>query len=280
MKIRIKPIRTSYWRPGTDYGLEIVEAAKPYLKDSDVLAVSEKAVSTAQGNLVDESRVTPGHVARFLAGAWTRNFWGGPLGRLTKLKDKTIENLRGYPAAEGAAHKQTAIWYTGLAQSLRHYSEGGIDASNLPYSYVCLPLWRPMDTAAEIVRRVKEETGKGVTVMIVDGDTTYTWRNLHMAPRRVATRGLMHLGGFISFVIGRALGLRARQTPVAVAGGYLNPDRALWLASLYHRSCGRGAGRTVWGMAETMGTGLTGVTWEMMDSAPHYPVAIIRVRES
>jgi F420-0:gamma-glutamyl ligase-like protein len=280
MKIRIKPIRTSYWRPGTDYGREIAEAVRPYLRDGDILAVSEKAVSTAQGNLVDESRVQPGRVAGFLAGAWTRRLWGGPLGRLTRLKDKTMENLRGYPAAEGAAHKQTTIWYAGLAQSLRHYSEGGIDASNLPYSYVCLPLRRPTETAKEIAGRVKTETGKNVTVMIVDGDTTYTWRSLHLAPRRVEAPGLVHIGGFLPFVMGRALGLRARQTPVAVAGGGLNPDRALWLASLYHRRCGRGAGRTVWGMAESMGTDLTGVTWGMMDDAPHHPVAVIRLRES
>lgn len=280
MKIRIKPIRTSYWRPGTDYGQEIVEAARPHIKDGDILAVSEKAVSTAQGNLVDEASVRPGHVARLLAETWTRRVWGGPLGRLTKLKDKTMENLRNYPRREGAAHKQTTIWYAGLMQSLRHYSEGGIDASNLPYSYVCLPLREPVKAAEEILQRVKKETGVDVTVMIVDGDTTYTWRNLHMAPRRVPTPGLMHLGGFLSFVIGRALGLRARQTPVAVAGDCLNPDRALWFASLYHRHSGRGAGRTVWGMAESMGTGLTGVTWEMMDTAPHHPVAIIRVRES
>jgi len=279
MRIRIKPIRTSYWRPGTDYGQAIVEAVKPYLRDGDILAVSEKAVSTAQGNLVDESRVQPGLVAGFLAGPWTRRLWAGPLGRLTKLKERTLENLRGYPEAEGAAHKQTTIWYAGLAQSLRHYSEGGIDASNLPYSYVCLPLRRRTETATEIARRVRMETGKDVTVMIVDGDTTYTWRSLHLAPRRVDAPGLIHIGGFLPFVLGRALGLRARQTPVAIAGGRLNPDRALWLASLYHSRCGRGAGRTVWGMAERMGTGLTGVTWEMMESAPHHPVAIIRVRD-
>jgi len=280
MKIRIKPIRTSYWRPGTDYRREIVEAVRTHVRDGDIVAISEKAVSTAQGNLVDEACVQPGLVARFLAGTWTRGVWGGPLGKLTRLKDKTVENLRNYPGAEGAAHKQTTIWYAGLSQSLRHYSEGGIDASNLPYSYVCLPLREPTETAEEIVQRVKEETEMDVAVMIVDGDTTYTWRSLHMAPRRVHTPGVVHLGGFLTFVIGRTLGLRARQTPVAVAGGYLNPDRALWFASLYHRHSGRGAGRTVWGMAESMGTGLTGVTWEMMDMVHHHPVAIIRFRES
>ncbi len=280
MRIRIKPIRTSYWRPGTDYGQEIVEAVRTHVRDGDILAVSEKAVSTAQGNLVDEAGVRPGRVARFLAETWMRRVWGGPLGRLTKLKDKTMKNLRSYPKMEGAAHKQTAIWHAGLAQSMRHYSEGGIDASNLPYSYVCLPLREPAETAEEILQRVRKETGRDLTVMIVDGDTTYTWRNLHMAPRRVPTPGLVHLGGFLPFVIGRALALRARQTPVAVAGGCMNPDRALWIASLYHRHSGRGAGRTVWGMAETMGTGLTGVTWEMMDMVHHHPVALIRVIES
>jgi F420-0:gamma-glutamyl ligase-like protein len=278
MKIRIKPIKTSYWRPGTDYRQEIVEAVRTNLKDDDILAVSEKAVSTAQGNLVDESDVQPGLVAQFLAEIWTRRIWGGPLGRLTKLKEKTLENLRNYPREEGAAHKQTTIWYSGLFHSLRHYSEGGIDASNLPYSYVCLPLRDPVKTANEIVQHIRKETGMDVTVIIVDSDTTYSWRNLHMAPRWVNTSGLVYIGSFLAFVIGRVLNLKARQTPVAVVGDCLNPDRALWFASLYHKYSGRGVGRTVWGMAETMGTDLTGVTWEMMDMVHHHPVAIIRVR--
>jgi len=276
MRVKAVCIRTRYWRPGTDYAAEIVGRVEGRVEDGDVLAVSEKAVSTASGFIVDESAVEPGRVARFLAGPWTRRMWGGPLGRITGLKDQTLLNLRGYPQREGAAHKEVALRATGLLQSLRHYSEGGIDASNLPYSYVSLPLPDAKAVAERIRLAVKARTGKAVTVVVMDGDTTFSWRNLHLAPRRVRTPGLVHLGGFLAFVAGRALSLRQRQTPVAVAGEPMPPDRALWLARLHHRLCGRGAGRTVWSMSAGLGTSLTGVTWEMLESAGHYPLTLVR----
>lgn len=276
MRIKTITFRTSYWRPGTDYKQKIANATQRHLKDGDTLTISEKALSTALGNLVDESSIKPGTLARFLADTWTRKVWGGPLGRAAGLREQTLLNLQQYPAPEGAAHKQVALTHVGFMQSLRHYSEGGIDASNLPYSLVSLPLPDPDKVASQIRSHVKAESGKNVNVLIVDGDTTYTWRNLHLAPRRVSTPGLIHFGGFTTFLLGRALNLRARQTPIASAGATLNPDRALWYASLYHKRCGRGAGRTVWSMAESMDTGLTEVTWEMLEKVPHHPLMIIR----
>jgi len=276
MKVKAVSVRTRYWRPGTDYASEIVEKARGLIEEGDILIVSEKALSTASGFLVDEARVKPGHVAVFLAGPWTRRLWAGPLGAITGLKQQTLINLRKYPA-EGAAHKQVALRTVGLLQSMRHYSEGGIDASNLPYSYVSLPLRDAPKAAARIQEAVQGRTGKRVTVMIVDGDTTYSWRNLHIAPRRVDFPGLVHMGGFLTFIIGKVFKLQARQTPVAVAGSTLNPDRALWLARLHHRLCGRGAGRTVWSMSRDMETSLTGVTWEMLESVGHYPVTVVRL---
>ena len=115
--------------------------------------------------------------------------------------------------------------------------------------------------------------------MIMDGDTTYSWRNLHLAPRKADYPGLIHFGGVITFILGRVLGFKARQTPLAIAGEIINPDRALWYARLFHRLCGGGAGRTAWSMSEKMDTSLTGVTWEMLESVEHYPITIIRVSE-
>jgi F420-0:gamma-glutamyl ligase-like protein len=276
VKVKAVGIRTRYWRPGTDYVAEIVGRVKGRVEDGDVLAVSEKAVSTASGLIVDEATTEPGMVARILAGPWTRRIWGGPLGRITCLKGQTLLNLRNYPLREGAAHKEVALRIAGLLQSLRHYSEGGIDASNLPYSYVSLPLPNAGAVAERIRDAVKARTGRDVTVVIVDGDTTFSWRGLHLAPRKVQTPGLVHLGGFLVFVMGRALGLRQRQTPVAVSGEPMPPDTALWLARLHHRLCGRGAGRTVWSMSARLETSLTGVTWEMLESVRHYPVTLIR----
>jgi F420-0:gamma-glutamyl ligase-like protein len=274
--LRLKAIRikTKYWRPGTDHVSEVVKAVEGVLQDGDIVTVSEKAISTAMGHLVDESKFTSGITARFLASFWTRRIWSGPLGMLAKLKDGTRERLRNYPLIEGAAHKQVSLHYVGLLQSLRHYSEGGIDASNLPYSYVSLPLSKPEVEAVRLHSALSR--GNEVSVIIVDGDTTYSWRNLHLSPRNVPVRGLIHFGGFLTFLLGRMLGFKSRSTPIAHAGESLNPDWTLTLANIAHRVRRHGAGRTVWDMAEKLGVGLTEVTWSMLDGVDHYPIAILR----
>ena len=277
MKIKTLTLRCRYWRPGTDYASRIAERVKKHINDGDIVAVSEKAISTAKGNIIDESTIKPGAVAGFLSTFWTRRLWGGPLGRAAGFKDQTILNLRAYPREEGAAHKQLALYKTGLFQSLRHYSEGGIDASNLPYSYVSLPLENPTETADTIRNRILDGTGANVTVLIVDGDTTYSWRNLHLSPRKVDSPGLIHFGGVTTFLIGRIFGFKPRQTPIAVSGASINPDQVLWYAKLCHRLSGGGAGRTAWSMSQNMETSLTGVTWEMLESVDHFPVTIIRI---
>lgn len=277
MRLRTITFKTSFWRPETDYVSEIIRVTSTHLKNGDIIAVSEKAVSTASGNIYDEAGVLPGTVAKFLAGYWTKGLWAGPLGMITGLKRQTLNNLKNYPVEEGAAHKQTALWHVGLLQSLRHYSEGGIDASNLPYTYVSLPLSKPIEVADKIRETVFQLTGKKVTVMIMDGDTTYSWRNLHLAPRVVDTPGLVHFGGVLTFIIGRLFEFKARQTPIAISGDIINPDRALWYANLFHKLCGVGAGRTVWSMSKNMETSFTGVTWEMLEEVDHFPVTLMRL---
>jgi len=274
--LRLKAIRikTKYWRPGTDYVSEVVQAVEGVLQDGDIVTVSEKAISTAMGYLVDESKFTSGIIAFLLVSFWTRRIWSGPLGMLAKLKDGTRERLRNYPLIEGAVHKQVSLHYVGLLQSLRHYSEGGIDASNLPYSYVSLPLRKPEGEAVRLHSALSR--GNEVSIIIVDGDTTYSWRNLHLSPRSVPVRGLIHFGGFLAFLFGRMLGFKSRSTPIAHAGESLNPDWALTLANIAHRVRRHGAGRTVWDMAEKLGVGLTEVTWGMLDGVDHYPIVILR----
>lgn len=279
MKIKTFTLRCKYWRPGTDIYNSITDRVKDHIKAGDIIAVSEKAISTATSNLIDESRIKPGSVARFLSKTWIRRVWGGPLGQILGLKEQTLQNLRDYPVEEGAAHKQLTLQQTGLLQSLRHYSEGGIDASNLPYAFVSLSLREPEEIASGIRDEIQKKTGTEVTVMIVDGDTSYSWRNLHLAPRDVDTQGLIHFGGVLTFIVGRLFRLKPRQTPIAVSGNKLNPDQALWFAHLFHRLCGGGAGRTAWSMSKNMDTSLTGVTWEMLESVEHYPITIIRVLE-
>jgi len=279
LRLKVRKIKTGYWKPGTNAINEITSALSNGLDDGDIVVVSEKALATAQGLVIDESEIEPGSMARLIAKYWERKVWGGPLGRITKLKQRTLENLRNYPIMEGAAHKQLALRRMGLLQALRHYSEGGIDASNLPYSLVSLPLPNPRETASLIMETLQEVNGRDVTVMIVDGDATFSWRNLHLAPRRVNFPGLIHAGGFLIFVVGRCLGLRARPTPIAYAGEVINPDRALWLAAAANRARGSGAGGTVWGMSRRFGTKLNGVSLDMLEEVEHVPVVVLRFTE-
>jgi len=276
LRFRVHALRTGYWRPGTDYVREVVEVVRDVVEDGDIVAVSEKAISTASGNIVDESRFSPSPLSRFLVRFWIRFVWGYLLSRLCRLRPATTRRLRDYPIREGSVHKQVALRAVGFLQALRHYSEGGIDGSNLPYSYVSLPLKEAAKVADEIRRAIKEETGKEVTVMIVDGDTTYSLGCLHLAPRKVPVRGLVHFGGFLTFVVGRALGVRGRATPIALSGKPMTAEEALEAADAAHRAMGHGAGRTVWDMAERFGTSLTGVTWEMLESVEHRPVVVLR----
>lgn len=276
MKLKAIKVTTKYWRPGTDHLREIVSSVRNLVEEGDIVTVSEKAISTAMGTLIDESTVKPGRISRFLAKVWMRKIWGGPMGCLTKLKQRTLERIRDYPIPEGASHKQVALYYVGFFQALRHYSEGGIDASNLPYALISLPLRDACIEAARIREALEADTGKRVSIMIVDGDTTYSWRNFHLAPRRVGVQGLVHLGGFLTFVVGRMLGFKSRSTPIGLSGEVLNPDWALTLANIAHRVRGYGAGRTVWDMSERLGTSITGVTWEMLDRVIHVPIVILR----
>ena len=277
MKLKIRKIKTRYWRPGTSVTEEILSNIDGRISEGAYLVISEKALAIAYGLIVDESKVKPGIVANTMANIWMRSIWGGPLGRITGLKQKTITNLRNYPLDYGAKHKQLALRKVGLLQALRHYSEGGIDASNLPYSLVSLPLIEPEKIAYKIREEILRRKGYKVNIIIADGDSTFSWRNLHIAPRKVRTPGFIHFGGFFSYILGRLFNLRARPTPVAYVGEPLNPDRMLWLTKIAHKTTEPGGGRTVWGMSTRFNTGLTDVTYEMLDSVEHTPIIIIQL---
>ena len=276
MKYKVKRIASNYWRPGTKYFDVIIHSISPIVKDKDIVIVSEKALSVAKGLLVDETLLKPGLMAKIISHFWMRYVWGYILAKVCHLKPITIKRLRSYPVKEGSTHKQLALTYTGLLQALRHGSEGGIDVSNLPYSYACLPLKNPQLEAEEVRRRIIEATGRRVAVMIADTDMTYTWRSLHFTPRSMAVKGVITAGGVLLYVVCRMLKMKPRATPLAVAGASLNLEEALELAELAHHARMSGAGKTAWDMAERFGVPLTCVTWEMLNKVKHYPIVIAR----
>ncbi|WP_309492116.1 coenzyme F420-0:L-glutamate ligase [Candidatus Hecatella orcuttiae] len=275
--LKVKRIRTAYWLPGTNYLEEILRTAGKLVRNGDILAVSEKALSIAQGNIVDESKVEPGFASQFLVRVWMRLCWGYLLGFLCRLKPLTMLRLRDYPQVEGARHKQLVLEKTGLLQALRFSSEGGVDATNLPYSYVSLPLPRPGDVAEKIYAAFQQRLKKSVIVLIVDSDKTYSFRRLHLSPSPTGVSGIRSGGGFLYYLFGRMFKLKPRSTPKAVyPPEALTVEEALNLAEASHHILGYGAGKTMWDVAEKFNVAMTEVTWKMLKETEHCPIAILR----
>lgn len=273
-------IVTPYWKPSEDFLQMTITSVRGKIDDGDFVTISEKAISTALGKILDESIIRPSLLARFLAKFWMRLIWGYVLGLLCHLRKKTIRRFRAYPICEGSAHKQVALQYAGFLQALMHGSEGAIDGSNLPYSYVSLPLKNAQEVAQQIRNRIKTELGRTVTVMIIDTDKTYSLRNFHFTPRPKPIQGIHSCGGALAYLLGRFFKLKRRATPVAIAGSKLGTKKALIIAEIANRTRGFGAGRTVWDMAETFNVDLIGVTWEMLSKIEHKPIVILRRRRT
>jgi F420-0:gamma-glutamyl ligase-like protein len=269
-------VKSQYWKPKDDYATQLIQAIKNIVENGDFVTVSEKAVSTALGNLIDEKTVQPNTLARLIAKYWMQIVWPFILGPVCHLRKKTIDFLRSYPAEEGSRHKQLALQQGGFLQALMHGSEGGIDGSNLPHSYVCLPLENAQEVAHELRERIETEMGKKVSVAIVDTDKTYSWRGFHFTPHPKPLKGIQSLGGVLAYVVGRSLKLKKRATPLAVSGPQITTEEAIEIARIANRTRGVGAGRTVWDMARTFNVNLTDVTWRMLDSVKHLPIVIIR----
>ncbi len=253
-----------------------MDTLRNQVENGDFVIISEKALSTALGNLVDESNVQPGLVARFLAKYWMRYVWGLFLGRLCHLRKKTLHHVRWYPLKEGSAHKEVALRHVGFLQALMFGSEGGIDASNLPYSYVSLPLKNAQKIAQEIREHIKFELRKEVVVMITDTDKTYSLGGFHFTHRSGSVEEIHSLGGFLAYVVGRFFRLKRRSTPIAVSGSKMGLEEALKTAEAANKARGFGAGRTVWEMAEAFKVPITGVTWNMLGRVEHKPIVIMR----
>ena len=271
-------VKTRYWKPKDDYITDIISAIKNVVKDGDFVTISEKAASTALGNLVDEYKIEPSSLARFIAKYWMRIVWPYVLGPVCHLRKKTIDYLRSYPVEEGSRHKQLALQRSGFLQALMHGSEGGIDGSNLAFSYVCLPLENAAEVVFELRERIYRDLGKKVSVAVVDTDKTYSLNGFHFTPRPKPMKGIFSVGGFVAYVFGRAFKLQKRATPLALSGSKLSTEYAIEVAKIANRTRGAGAGRTVWDMAKNFKVSLTGVTWEMLEQTEHRPVVIIRFK--
>ena len=269
-------IETQYWKPRDNYIEQIIKSIKNIVEEGDIITISEKAVSTAIGNLVDEKKVKPTMLAYIIAKHWMRNVWPYILGPICHLRQKTIEQLHSYPIEEGSRHKQLALDRGGFLQALMLGSEASIDGSNIPYSYVSLPLENAWEIAREIKNQIESELRKTVTVIVVDTDKTYSLWGFHFTPHPKPIKGIHSVGGVLSYIAGRSLKLKKRATPLAVVGVQYSTEEAIEIAKIANRMRGSGSGRTVWDMVQKFNVNLTEVTWKMLRTVKHHPIVIIR----
>lgn len=122
------------------------------LQDGDVLVISESALATAEGRVVNLEEVSPGKLAKGLAAMYSKE----PQEMELILKESD-EIVGGIP---------------GVVLTLKDgflYPNAGIDHSNAPPGYVVLFPADPHRSAAEIRRRIS--SGKRIGVVIGDSRT-------------------------------------------------------------------------------------------------------------
>ncbi len=276
VKYKALAVTTKYWRPEENYLEEIIAGVRGKISNGDFVVVSEKAISTAISNIVNENTIKPSLCAELIAKYWMQIVWGYILGPLCHFRERLLQYLRGYPVEMGSRHKQVALQQAGLLQALMFGSEGGIDGSNLAYAYVSLSLSNADEIAEKIHDQIRLRLGKKVFIMIVDTDKTYSFRNFHFTPRPKPIKGIYSFGGFITYVIARMFKLKKCPTSIALAGCETSVEEALKIANIANRVRGFGSGKTVWDMVEKFKVGLTGVSWEMLETVKHKPIVIVR----
>ena len=269
-------VQTNYWKPNSNYLTPILEALEGKIRKGDFVVVSEKALAIATGNIIDESTIKPSGNAKFLASFWMRAVWGYNLGYLCGFGMRLLRRLRQYPLDSGSRHKQVALEQAGLMQALMFGSEGGIDGSNLAYSYVSLPLKNAEVLAQKIATALLENFDKYVCVIVADTDKTYRFRNFYFTPRPTPMRGIKSFGGVATYVLSRLLKFKRSSTPLAVVGSALSAGEALTITNIADRARGPGSGATVWDMAARFRVAVDGVSWEMLDAIGHKPLVIVR----
>jgi len=151
--------------------LDALEKQRLPIEDRDVLAITSKVISTAEGRMVRLGDVVPSEKAKLFA-------------REYSLRPEFAELvLREADRVYGGVEKAVLTLKNGVMAA-----NAGIDNKNAPDDYVVLWPADPKDSAGKIRKRIMLETGKNVAVLVVDSG---------LVPLRVGTTGLaLAVAGF------------------------------------------------------------------------------------
>jgi coenzyme F420-0:L-glutamate ligase/coenzyme F420-1:gamma-L-glutamate ligase len=142
-------------RPGDDLAALILEAARGQgadIEDGDVLVVTQKIVSKAEGRLVDLRQVEPSPRARELA---------GQTGKDARLLEVILRESRRIVRQEGGV----------IICETKHgfvCANAGVDTSNVGGGMVSLLPQNPDQSAERIRAAIQEKAGTSIAVIISD----------------------------------------------------------------------------------------------------------------
>ncbi|MCS3900761.1 coenzyme F420-0:L-glutamate ligase [Methanococcus voltae] len=228
-KITAKPIKTNYLYSGDDFIFETLHSLRRELNagtislnDGDILVVSEKFVSTSQGNFVDENKSKP-KLSAYFCYYWSKYIWGYILGPLLKTRSDRVLNLRKMPKPETLKHKQVVIDNVGFIYALKPASEGGIDLTNVPGTYASLLPSKPKETMDKLYNAIKKEFDVDLTVMLIDTDATYKFYKWYITALPYAIDGIIAKIGVFGYILGKIgnllnMGGLYGATPLAITG--------------------------------------------------------------
>lgn len=274
----------NYWYPNTNIIHEIVRVYGKHIRGGDIIVISEKALCVAKGNIYDEKSIKKVDPFTKVASYMVNKFiWGKLLKSIFPSKE-IMRVVQETPINIVATHKKLALRYGGPIHFLKPYSEVGIDATNLPYMYVSLPLKNASIEAEEIRIEISRRLRRNVNVLIIDTDRTFKLRwinSMAISTRPSSISGIVDLGG-LGYIIGKIFDkiFTEYPTPIAYDGTPINLTDMLKITRFADKMMGYGFGRNILDMLSKLGKkGFEEVKWMDMLRIKHYPVVIVRFRE-
>lgn len=268
----------------TDY-ININEGYEKLLKqvckhciDDDYIIISETPISTAEGNIADESKYKPSLLSVFLSDIWSKLLFGYILSPLLKDKKRTINNLRRMPV-EARNHKEFILKEYGLKYALQPTSEAGVDLSNMEKQYASPLPENPEKSANNIKYLIKKHCNKDVNVLIIDTDATYQIFNYKytLIPKSInQVHNSLGIFGYILKNFSKYLGPTILATTSNEDFEHLNK-----IANICEKQQLKNSDTffdTVYSMQEEYNTSYKNITNEMLNENKHIPAVIFRFK--
>jgi len=253
----------------------LIDSIASVCRDGDYIIISETPISTAEGNLVDESNIKPstsGQILYYIS----RYLWGHILCPLLKDKKRTIRNLQKLPK-EAIVHKEFILRKYGLRYGLMPTGEAGVDLSNVPDEYVSLLPDNPDSSANTIKKLLKDKYSKDVEVIIIDTDATYEIFNRKFTTLPKSIKDIKNNLGIYAYLL-KFMSKELGPTILASTVN-LNCDLLIRIASNCEKkqlNCSDEFFETVYDMRDNFNSNIKNVSSQMLSNTKHIPAVIYR----